>query len=135
MARPPTATRAFFLALMIALLPLRGWVGDVMAMERLGQALTTAPAAAIHDGCHEAQAHHDQDAAHEHLGQPPDGHGNSHAQADCSGCTVCQICHSVVLASAPVPASTAALPTALPPSHARLYASAEPVPGFKPPIS
>ncbi|MCZ8292700.1 MAG: hypothetical protein O9312_04205 [Hylemonella sp.] len=134
MARPPTAMRVLFLALMIALLPLRGWVGDVMAMERLGQALPTAPAAAVHSECHEAQAHQGHDAAHEHMNHPA-GQASGHAQADCSGCTVCQICHSVVLASAPVPASTAVLPTALPPSHARLYASAAPVPGFKPPIS
>jgi len=126
--------RTLFLALMIALLPLRGWVGDVMAMERLGQSLPTAPAAAAHGECQEAQAHHGHDAAQEDMSQPA-GHASGHAQADCSGCTVCQICHSVVLASAPVPASTAVLPTALPPSHARLYTSAEPVPGFKPPIS
>jgi len=127
--------RILFLALMIALLPLRGWVGDVMAMERLGQALTATPvAAAVHGECHEMQQHHGHDAAHEDMSRPA-GHASGHAPADCSGCTVCQICHSVVLASAPVPASTAVLPTALPPSQARLYASAEPVPGFKPPIS
>lgn len=127
--------RILFLALMITLLPLRGWVGDVMAMERLGQALTTTPAvAAAHGECHEAQAHHGQDAAHEAMGHPS-GHVSSQTHADCSGCTVCQICHSVVLASTPVPASTTELPTAVPPSHARLYAGAEPVPGFKPPIS
>lgn len=126
--------RILFLALMIALLPLRGWVGDVMAMERLGQALTAAPAAAVHGECHEAQAHHGQGTAHEDMSQPA-GHASGHDQADCSGCTVCQICHSVVLASTPVPARTAELPTAMPPSQVRLYASAEPVPGFKPPIS
>lgn len=127
--------RTLFLALMIALLPLRGWVGDVMAMERLGQALPTAPAAAAgHNECHEAQAHHGHDVTQEDMSHPA-GHANGHAQADCSGCTVCQICHSVVLASVPTPTRTAALPMALPPSHTRLYASAEPVPGFKPPIS
>jgi len=127
--------RILFLALMIALLPLRGWVGDVMAMERLGQTpMATPAAAAIHDECHEAQAHQGQDAAHEDVGRP-DGHGSAHAQADCSGCTVCQICHSVVLVSTPVPASSPVLSAALPPSDVRLYASAEPAPGFKPPIS
>ena len=126
--------RILFLALMIALLPLRGWVGDVMAMERLGQALAATPAAAVHGECHELQQHHSQDAAHEAMSHPS-GHASGQAQADCSGCTVCQICHSVVLAGTPVPASAAELPMAVPPSHARLYASAEPVPGFKPPIS
>jgi len=127
--------RILFLALMIALLPLRGWVGDVMAMERLGQALTTAPVvAAVHGECHEMQQHQGQDDAHEDMSQPA-GHASGHAQGDCSGCTVCQICHSVALASTPVPASAAELPTAVPPSDVRLYASAEPAPGFKPPIS
>ncbi len=127
--------RALFLALMIALLPLRGWVGDVMAMERLGQALTPPPAAVAGGGdCHEMQQHHGQDAVHGDMSCPA-GDANGHARADCSGCTVCQICHSVVLISTPVPASTAVLPTAVPPSHVRLYASAEAIPGFKPPIS
>lgn len=127
--------RILFLALMITLLPLRGWVGDVMAMERLGQARMTPPAAAaVHSECHEAQAHHGLDTAHEDMGHS-DGHASQHAQADCSGCTVCQICHSVALASTPVPASSPVLSAALPPSDVRLYASAEPIPGFKPPIS
>ena len=127
--------RILLLALMIALLPLRGWVGDVMAMERLEQALTITPAeAAVHGECHAAHIHHGQGAAHGDVNQPA-GDGSTHAQADCSGCTICQICHSVVLASATVPARTAVLPAALPPSLVRLYASAEPVPGFKPPIS
>jgi len=131
---PRFTVRILLLALMIALLPLRGWVGDVMAMAQLAQALTSAPATAVHDECHEAQAHHGLDAAYEDLSRSA-GHASEHTQADCSGCTVCQICHSVVLASNPVPSLTAELPSALPPSHLRQYASAEAIPGFKPPIS
>ena len=84
--------RHWFLVLMIALLPLRGWVGDAMAMEMLAQ-----PA---------------------HAGMVMDGHGADHAdhhaahdeQCDCSGHAsadqadhqhkACDVCNVPALANA-----------------------------------
>ena len=127
--------RMLLLALMIALLPLRGWVGDVMAMEQVGQALTAEPSPAMHSNCHEIRPHHGRvDAAHADLAAAGE-HDSVHAGADCAGCTVCQICHPVALAGLPCASSAASLPTAVPQTPVRRYASAECAPGFKPPIS
>lgn len=127
--------RLLVLAFMIALLPLRGWVGDAMAMERVSQGLTGTQASAAPGDCHEAMA------SHAHAGAPHEDHPSSvaqdstHASSDCGGCTECQICHSVALAgpaSLP-PASTPA--TTAPQTQARLHASIARTPGFRPPIS
>lgn len=126
--------RVLLLALMIALLPLRVWVGDAMAMERMSSALISVHAA-------ETMSHerHEAQPCHEHAGDAhtaPAGEGNnSHAGGDCSSCTVCQICHSVALTGLLPLITAAALPTAAPHTHAVLHASAERAPGFKPPIS
>ncbi len=129
--------RLLFLALMITLLPLRGWVGDVMAVERIGQAPTAAQhASAPQRDCHETPAHHGPaDAASHEETAHATGQGSAHASGDCAGCTVCQICHSVALAGVPSPAPAATLTMALPQTQVRLHASAERAPGFKPPIS
>lgn len=129
------AMRMFLLALMIALLPLRGWLGDVMAIEQVGQARTAAHTSDLHSDCHEAQLHHGQlDATHEGLATGSE-QGPVQAASDCTGCTACQICHSVALAGWPEVSSAALLPTAVAQTPARLHASAERAPGFKPPIS
>lgn len=130
------AMRIFLLALMIALLPLRGWVGDVMAMAQVGQALAAARTPALHSDGHQTRPqHHGQlDAAHEDLATVSE-HGSHQSGGDCAGCTVCQICHSVALAGLPCVSSAAVLPTAVAQTPAQLYASAEHAPGFKPPIS
>lgn len=122
--------RILFLALMIALLPLRGWVGDAMALERVTPSQTThhaaAPATALPD-CHEAHPDHAGMAgtASEDAGQ---------ASADCDTCTACQICHSVALTAVLPPTLTPDLPTLAPRSSLPQYASAERAAGFKPPI-
>lgn len=122
--------RVLILALMIALLPLRSWAGDVMAMELAAQSLASdhAPAApAALANCHQGHG----DAA---------GHALSHAadeagSADCGTCTSCQICHSVALTAVLPQAMAPVLPALAPQSSQPRYASAEPAPGFKPPIS
>ncbi len=127
--------RILFLALMIALLPLRGWVGDVMAMERVSQGLTSTQATAAPGDCHEAMA------SHGNAGAAHDDHPSAAAQSsanvsgDCGGCTACQICHSVALAGPFSVTPTAAPATSAPQTQARLHASIARAPGFKPPIS
>lgn len=143
--------RALFLALMIALLPLRGWVGDVMAMDMLAQALQQPESAiksvAAHaDGmrlkhgfdtqpidmgmadCH-GHAAPAADAAHPN-GSTPASHGG-----DCTTHAACQLCHSAALTPMSLLLGAGAMPGATPPSVRPHFASAERAPGFKPPIA
>lgn len=131
--------RVFFLALMIALLPLRGWVGDVMAMEPTNSpqpahhaAGMSAPAAMVMANCHEAPAagHH----GHAADAAQPGSADDEHAAGDCGSCSLCQICHSVALTAVLPPLPAAVLPGVAPASSQPLYASAERALGDKPPI-
>ncbi len=78
--------RALWIALLIALLPMRGWVGDAMALSMVhaadghpvqqssaanpcphaGEAVPPAPAEAAHADMH-GDAAHDDGAGHQHL--------------------------------------------------------------------
>lgn len=131
--------RRLLLALLIALLPLRGWVADAMALPApTASALVsiaedhhltlgkghfepeTAAVAVFHAGCHDqtlAAAADDADAG------------------TAAGCSTCTLCHSAVIAPLLAPRlPIGQLPAARPAPAAR-FASAAPAPGFKPPIS
>lgn len=127
--------RLLVLALMIALLPLRSWAGDAMAVEVAAQALGgPAPAGqAAMDDCH---PQHGQAAGHAmgHDAAPADTQGE-HTSTDCDTCSACQICHSVALTAVLPQALAPVLPAIAPQSSQTRYASAEPAPGLKPPIS
>lgn len=132
--------RVLLLALMIALLPLRGWVGDVMAMELAHQPQPAAHHSADHGArapCHEGQAA----LAHPHGPAPlvAAAQGASHDHGQATGehghCTACEICHSVALTAMLPQLPAAVLPAAIPASGQPLYASAERALGDKPPIS
>jgi len=124
--------RVLFLALMIALLPLRGWVGDAMAMDMAAAALEPAGMASDCPGHAAPQATPADRPAGMEQGTDP---AESHAGTDCSHCGACQICHSVALTPMALPLAAAALPAVVPTSSTRQPASAERTPGFKPPIS
>ena len=133
--------RRLAIALMIALLPLRGWVGDAMAME-MAAATLEQPAQAIESGAvhtHDSRFAADLDTqAAMHADCP--GHADSHAEtaqtsSNCGSCAACQICHAVALAPsfphlAPAPLSAERPRTAGPD-----FASADRAQGIKPPIS
>lgn len=125
--------RHLLIAFLIALLPLRGWVGDAMAVSML-----TAPGVA-HAGCAEqvappalatapqAAASHNmalQDAAT----TPAQDDG---AQAH-SACDVCNGAAMSLPAPRGVPAQQA---HPRPAPHTVWFASSEPQPGHKPPIA
>lgn len=124
--------RRWFVLLMIALLPLRGWVGEAMAGEMLGQHLAVAAA---------AQAQLAQADPHDCMGHQlaaADGgtqQDTQSASGDCPTCASCQVCSSVVLSvdTARVPAPV--FGSTLVPRMGTPFASAEPAPAFKPPIS
>jgi len=119
--------RVWLIALMIALLPLRGWVGDAMALGAF-----TAPETAA-ASCHEtvanaAEANDAQHAGHDTSpgDAAPDGH-HSHL--------ACDLCNGPALASA---VTASANPQAAPSARAagaERFASLDPRPGHKPPIA
>ncbi len=139
--------RFLLLALMIALLPLRGWVGDAMAMQMVNPALqapgiatvSIAPRADMAGHEAEIDVHH---AAMTHADCP--GHASradvpmdslhQTEGADCATCALCQICHTVALTPVSLHIAAALLPAAQPQTSSHLFASAERAPGFKPPI-
>lgn len=138
--------RHLILALMIVLLPLRGWVGDVMATEmaspRAVQLQNATKMVATHAHGAGANGHFDHTSAKPAAAQPvPDcvchgaGESSSLADAHCESCTVCQACHTVAL-SPLVPFTPSVIePPALPRSPAAHFASATAALGQKPPIS
>ena len=110
--------RRFFLILLIALLPLRAWVGDSMAMPT-ARAASTAVAASSH--CAEMMAVTD------------DAHKAADTTAGLS-CTQCQLCHLLGLAVAEFTPLLPVLPAARITPMLTHFASAEPTQGFKPPL-
>ena len=95
--------------LLILLLPLRGWIGDAMAMQMV--VASTGPHAVAAAG----DAHHDVAGApaHAHLSSAGaqasagacDGHGivndpvNADEDSHCGECALCQTCHTVAVLS------------------------------------
>ncbi len=137
--------RHLFLIIMIALLPLRGWVSDAMAtgmvtaqvqqMVATNTVATSARAAGV-------KAHHDAEIVVTGASQAPSdcsGHasgGDDHADdTHCSTCSVCQACHTVALSPAAAEVTTAFNPRTLPHAVVAPFASAEAALGQKPPIS
>ena len=150
--------RIFLFAVMIALLPLRGFAGDVMATEMAIQL------AAQHSQQNEVRDHHADAtknvAAHaDHAGAS--GHFDSHHETAaaqeaattanaCAGhvaaeqchssdnhgsCQACQACHTVALSLAFNQAQPVFASSTLPHLAAAQFASAEAALGQKPPIS
>jgi hypothetical protein len=115
--------RTLVIALMIALLPLRGWVGDAMAAQ------TALPV---------LQAHTHTDASH--VDCPLHG-ASAEAQIasddgtdSTAGCVACQICHTVAMEAAPLRLAVLSLPRAVLASASSTFASAERALSVKPPI-
>jgi len=129
--------RRWFVLIMIALLPIRGWVGDVMAADMVTQRLATVqqvqvvaqqPADATadpHADCHGKAAAH----------SPAPATDSATTATDCGSCTSCQVCHSVGMATVAGASPFVPAPHAAPPVRGTHFASAEPARGFKPPIS
>lgn len=106
--------RFFVLALLMVLLPLRGWTGDAMATDmavsaaaqQMHQTTNAAAKADIHQG-HEGHSNH---AAHETLTEVTAStadclihadcdqtHNAGHSAGHCESCSACQACHNVPL--------------------------------------
>jgi len=143
--------RYFLIALMIFLLPLRGWMGDAMATSmaasNLHQEVATKTVAthAHETGVESPEKHvHDETDEQNSIQALQDCAGHSSAQADqstptndghCGSCQVCQVCHSVALSPAAVMVTAAFNAFALPHTATAQFTSAQLALRQKPPIS
>ncbi|MDB5885546.1 MAG: hypothetical protein JWR74_1717 [Polaromonas sp.] len=141
--------RHLFIVLLIALLPLRGWVSDAMAADMLVsqvQAQQRAVGEAMAEHAHETgmKAHHGLEIAAQQLAgasancadHPPGSGPDSHdGAAHCDSCSACQACHTVALSPAPVAVARVFNLGAVPRTAVAAFSSAEPALGQKPPIS
>ena len=116
--------RHWFLVLMIALLPLRGWVGDAMALDMLAQPGHTTMAMQGHSEDHHAMT--EENCACDEHGAAV---GADHAH---STCDVCNLPALAMASWALQPPAAIHGPLALP---AERFASSEAQRGVKPPIS
>jgi hypothetical protein len=116
--------RHWFLVLMIALLPLRGWVGDAMAVEMLAQ---PAHAALVADG-HGAD-HHAMTGDHCVCDEQAAAGGTDHQHNACDVCNVPALAMAVPELLAPTAAHSQLV------RPAEQFASSEAQRGVKPPIS
>lgn len=119
--------RVWLLLVLIALVPLRTWAGDVMAIQMSAHTNITSAAAmeapaAAHANCHEMQAE-------------PEIAPTSTAQGHCATCASCQACFTVGLATPPLQIAEQALPHHLPLAAIAQFTSAVLALGHKPPIS
>ena len=144
--------RHIVLALMIVLLPLRGWAGDAMATQTATQMATqlTGVAVAMESGAAHALIIRSTGSFNHHVqgSEPaqviPDCHGQmtSHTDAhdkatnDHSGtCQACQACHTVALSPSPVVLANVFVSPPMHPPLGATFTSAATTLSQKPPIS
>lgn len=130
--------RHLVLALMIALLPIRGWVGDAMAAQMLADRMEAAAVQALPVQAQpgDAQAAHEECPGHAAQAQAPDAQPQPPATHEaCASCVTCQVCSSAALAVSRLEAQAHPIPHARPDAGSAAFASAEAVPVLKPPIS
>jgi hypothetical protein len=137
--------RTLLFLLMIAMLPLRGWVGDAMATEMAVMQVQHHPA-------HHAEHAHqpdtagtdgdeamlaltsDADSMHDCEGQAPTGEPSANGD-HCATCAACQACHTVALSATTATTGLHFSPVSAPPADTLPFASAEAALRQKPPIS
>lgn len=125
--------RYLLLALMITLLPLRGWVGNAMAVDMalnmtLQQAVQAPAEPKAAPGMPEDCPMHAQTGA-EAAADPvaADGH--------CNDCNTCELCLALASFAWQAVAMGSFMPHAGPPSAGHPFSSAEDINRLKPPIS
>jgi len=147
--------RRLLFALMIALLPLHGWIGDAMATEMAiaqlqhPQLATTIIAVNAHEMGTKAHFFHEGAAleavleqpllrevqvAHDCAGQSSDNPSHA-ANACCESCAACQVCHTVALSPVVADSNPVFSARTLPRVATAAFTSAEAALGQKPPIS
>ncbi len=147
--------RRFLFVLLVLVLPLRGWIGDAMAVQMAfsGSAHSTAAAEASHSGDH-AHAHDDHaighrigsGSVHDHAAPGDklagaggcDGHVGDDAIAagntdHCGTCAMCQTCHTVAVLNVLAVPEYGPVRLAAPQLAAQGFISAERALALKPP--
>lgn len=156
-----TRMRRIFLVLMIVLLPLRGWVGDVMAVEMASQSSNATESVANYashtratakfDGKYTPLAHVEcpghaataLESAADWTGgtalagvvDAGDATTDGAAKGKCNTCGACQLCHTVALANTVAARLADFTPDTLPSIGSTRFASALTALSQKPPIS
>jgi len=135
--------RYFVLALMIVLLPLRGWAGDTMATQMASAAVAIETGAArTHEMAANASFDH-QNQVLQTTQAMPDCHEQvaSHQETDktanndhCGTCQACQACHTVALSPSPLQVTASFTSPQLRPTNAAAFTSVAAALGQKPPI-
>ncbi|MGH6625431.1 MAG: hypothetical protein ACRECD_02620 [Burkholderiaceae bacterium] len=135
--------RRILLVLIIALLPLRAWVGDVMAMEMTALPLGAMQTIAAGDAQTRAKPGFEQEAtagsSHDCPGHsasaddPAAGSQDVSIDTHCGSCTSCQACHSTAFVNPPALSPAIHSPHVLPIPGSVHFASADPLAGLKPP--
>jgi len=131
---------------MIALLPLRGWMGDAMATEMaLAQLQSTAKIMASHaHGTSAGADFHHEAGAPEAVQEGPVAHDCAEPASDdafhagtayCGSCAACQACHTLALFPMAADLNDLVSERTLPRAASTPFASAEAALDQKPPIS
>lgn len=133
--------RRWFFVLLIMLLPLRGWIGDAMAVQMAlpGQHAPVSGAMQHADG--------DSGPAHTHgssvaLATADDCGDHTGAQiaddamdaAHCEACAMCQTCHTVAMLLLPELLAATLVSPISPSANMHIFASADRALLLKPPI-
>ncbi len=124
--------RHLVVALMIVLLPLRGWAGDAMATQMATHG--ASPAVSIEAG---ATRTHDMGAASDCAGHQASKQVDSPDTKSANGetCQACQACHTLALSSSTATDSVLFEAPSPPLVTAAQFTSADTALGQKPPIS
>ena len=136
--------RYLVLVLMIALLPLRGWAGEVMATQMAASAVAIeAGASDAHEIGGKASFIHQKQMfessnvtsdCHEQLSSHQDT-SNATNSEHCATCPACQVCHTVALSLPSLDVTISFASPQLGQSSASTFTSADAALGQKPPIA
>ena len=141
--------RHLILALLIALLPLRGWAGDVMATQ-MAASVVSIEAVAIETKAvnahemggkasfiHQKQMFESSNVTsdcHEQLSSHQDT-SNATNSEHCATCPACQVCHTVALSPPSLDVTISFASPQLGQTSASIFTSADAALGQKPPIA
>ncbi|MES2953846.1 MAG: hypothetical protein V4711_00255 [Pseudomonadota bacterium] len=128
--------RHLIFALMIALLPLRGWIGDAMATDMaVARLQTPASSQTLPDHASHADAALAFLPAMHDCAESSPGQSSPAEAAHCDSCSACQACHTVALSPAATRLPAVLNAGAVPHAAAAHFSSADAATGLKPPIS
>lgn len=121
--------RYLLLALMIALLPVRGWVGNAMAVDMASQQVLQAQAGVKTSSAMPEDCPMHAGTAGETATDPLKGAGH------CNDCNTCELCLALATFTGSAGAMASFTPAAAPPSVGQIFSSAGSSTRLKPPIS